>query len=89
MEKRKNCTVYILCQPGLPKWLLPIADKGSTMGIRPRIRRDRKGGRGKKAPINGKVSGVTSQRLSDARAVLAYSPELAQAVMHDGKPLQF
>ena len=24
--------------PGFPRWLLPIADIGSTMGIRPRIR---------------------------------------------------
>ena len=48
--------------------------------------RGRKGGRGKKAAINGEVSSVPHQRLSDARAVLAYSPELAQAVMQDGSP---
>ena len=50
--------------------------------------RGQKGGRGKKASINGQVSGVSRQRLSDARAVLAYSRELAQAVMRAGKPLQ-
>ncbi len=50
--------------------------------------RGKKGGRGKKAPTNGEVSGVNSQRLADARTVLAYSPELAEAVMRHGKPLQ-
>jgi hypothetical protein len=25
-------------EPGFPGWLLPIADSGSTMGIRPQIR---------------------------------------------------
>ena len=44
-----------------------------------------KGGRGKKGAISGKFSGVAHQRLSDARAVLAYSPELAEAVMRHGK----
>ncbi len=41
--------------------------------------RGKKGGRGKKAAINGEVSGVPRQRLSDARAVLAYSREVATA----------
>ena len=35
-----------------------------------------KGGRGKKAPTSGEVP---SQRIADARAVLAYSLELAEA----------
>ncbi len=43
---------------------------------------------GKKATINGEVSGVAHQRVSDARAVLTYSRELAEAVMLGGKPLQ-
>ncbi len=46
--------------------------------------RGKKGGRGKKAPINGEVS---SQRLADARAVLTYSREHAEAVIREGKPL--
>jgi len=31
---------------------------------------------------------ISHQRLSDARAVLKYAPELAQAVMQGEKPLQ-
>ena len=41
----------------------------------------------KQMPINGE-HGISSQRVADARAVLNYSPDLAKAVMHDGKPLQ-
>ena len=47
--------------------------------------RGKKGGRGKKATINGEVSGVAQQRVADARAVLSYSHELAQAVMRGDK----
>jgi hypothetical protein len=42
-----------------------------------------KGGRGKKALT---IKGFTSGFLSQARAVLVYSPELAREV-RDGKPL--
>ena len=35
---------------------------------------------------SGEFSGVAHQRVSEARAVLAYSPELTEAVMQDGKP---
>ena len=49
--------------------------------------RGKKGGRGK-VSANGQLSSITRQRLSDARAVLSYSRELAQAVMRAGKPLQ-
>ena len=45
--------------------------------------RGKKGGRGKKAPTSGEVS---SQRIADARAVLAYSLELAEAVMRHPDP---
>ncbi len=41
--------------------------------------RGKKGGRGKKAAGTGELSGVAHQRVSDARAVLAYSPEPAEA----------
>ena len=41
----------------------------------------------KQNAINGD-HGVVHQRVADARAVLAYSLELAEAVMRDGKPLQ-
>ncbi len=37
---------------------------------------------------NGQLSSIPRQRVADARAVLTYSPELAQAVMHDEKPLR-
>ena len=50
--------------------------------------RSKKGGRGKKATTSGGVSAAPQQRIADARAVLAYSPELADAVMRQGKPLQ-
>ena len=43
--------------------------------------RGKKGGRGKKASINGQLSSIPRQRIHDARAVLAYSLELAEAVM--------
>jgi hypothetical protein len=45
-------------------------------------------GRGKKGTTSGEFSGVAQQRLSDARAVLAYSPKLAEAVMSGDKPLK-
>ncbi len=41
--------------------------------------RGKKGGRGKKAPINGGVPGVSSQRIADAHAVVAYSREVVTA----------
>ncbi len=41
----------------------------------------------KQKPINGD-HGVASQRIADARAVLKYSRELAEAVMRGEKPLQ-
>ncbi len=44
----------------------------------------KKGGRGKKGAING---GLSHQRLADARAVFAYSKEIAKAVMIGEKPL--
>ena len=44
-----------------------------------------KGGRGKTLPV---LEGFSKQRISDARAVLSYSRELAEAVMRDGKPLK-
>jgi len=47
-----------------------------------------KRGRGNKSAINGDFTGAPQQRIADARAVLNYSPELAQAVMHGEKPLQ-
>ena len=47
--------------------------------------RGKKGGRGKKAPTNGEVSGINSQRLADARAVLAYSREISEAVLRCGE----
>ena len=43
-----------------------------------------KGGRGKTSTETLSFR----QRITDARAVLAYSPELAEAVMRHGKPLQ-
>ncbi len=46
-----------------------------------------KGGRGKKGTKSGTVSSVAIQRITDARVVLRYSPELAQAVMRGEKPL--
>lgn len=42
-----------------------------------------KGGRGKKLAGNGEFSGVSHQRVADARAVLSYSRELAEVVMWD------
>jgi hypothetical protein len=54
----------------------------------PASERGQKGGRGRKAPTSGEVSGVTSQRLADARAVLRYSRELAEAVVRGDKPLK-
>jgi hypothetical protein len=47
-----------------------------------------KGGRGKKLSASGQLSAVPRQRLSDARAVLAYSRELAEAVMRGDKTLK-
>ncbi len=47
-----------------------------------------KRGRGNKRTINGEFSEISQQRLSDARAVLKHSHELAEAVMHGEKPLQ-
>ncbi len=47
-----------------------------------------KGGRGKKGAINGEFSGVSHQRVADARVVLAHSSELAQAVMSGDTPLE-
>jgi len=44
------------------------------------------GGRGKKNRPD--MVGLARQRIGDARAVLNYSPELAQAVMQGEKPLQ-
>ena len=41
----------------------------------------------KQNTINGD-HGAPQQRIADARAVLKYSPELAQAVMYGEKPLQ-
>ena len=38
----------------------------------------------KQKPINGD-HGVASQRIADARTILSYSRELAEAVMRDGK----
>ena len=46
-----------------------------------------KRGRGNKSTTNGEF-GVVQQRVSDARAVLKFSRELADAVMHGEKPLQ-
>ena len=46
-----------------------------------------KGGRGKKGATCGEFSGVSHQRVADARVVLRYCPELAQAVMRGEKPL--
>ena len=43
--------------------------------------------RGKKGSRNGNLSEAPSNRVAEARAVLAYSPELAQAVMRGEKPL--
>ena len=50
--------------------------------------RGKKGGRGKKAATSGGVLVIPHQRLADARTVLAYSPELAQAVMRGERPLR-
>ncbi len=47
-----------------------------------------KGGRGKKGATSGAFSVVPHQRIADARAVLSYSRELAEAVMQAEKPLQ-
>jgi ParB-like chromosome segregation protein Spo0J len=47
-----------------------------------------KGGRGKKGATSGGFSGVAHQRIADARAVLAYSRKLAEAVMSGDKPLK-
>ncbi len=41
--------------------------------------------RGKKGAISG--SFVSHQRIVDVRAVLAYSPEVAEAVMRGEKPM--
>ncbi len=42
IEKHGRPVVVVMAveeyEPGFPRWLLPIADNGSTMGIRPRIR---------------------------------------------------
>ena len=46
-----------------------------------------KRGRGNKRTDTGEFSGVSQQRVSDARAVLAHSSELAQAVMRGEKML--
>lgn len=58
------------------------------MGYAMRQPEPEKGGRGKKLPGNGEFSGVPSQRVSEARAVLSYSRELAEAVVRGEKPLQ-
>ena len=47
-----------------------------------------KRGRGNKSAINGDFTGAPHQRIADARAVLKYAPDLAQAVMQGEKPLQ-
>ena len=47
-----------------------------------------KGGRGKKGAVSGEFSGVPHQRVSEARDVIAYSREIAEAVMRGETPLQ-
>ena len=56
-----------------------------AMGYAMRHPKPEKGGRGKKLAGNGEFSGVPHQRVSEARAVLAYSLELAEAVMHGSR----
>ena len=43
----------------------------------------KKGGRGEKAPTSGEVS---SQRIADARAVLAYYPEILNSMLTINPP---
>ena len=52
-----------------------------AMGYAMRHPKPEKRGRGNKSPVSGEFSGVPTQRVSEARAVLAYSRELAEAVM--------
>jgi ParB/RepB/Spo0J family partition protein len=49
------------------------------------VRPPQKGGRSKTVP---EMEGFSKQRIADARAVLAYSREIAEAVMRGDKPLQ-
>ena len=48
------------------------------------VERGKKGGRGRKAIRSDGLSGVLQPRISEARAVLAHSRELADAVMEKG-----
>ena len=51
------------------------------MGFAMRHPKPSKGGRGKKLATSGEFSGVSHQRVSDARAILEYSREIAEAVI--------
>ena len=54
-----------------------------AMGYAMRHPEPEKGGRGKKKlPVSGEFSGVPTQRVSEARTVLAYSRGVAEQVVH-------
>ena len=65
---------------------VPVCQR--AMGYARRHPEPGKGGRGKKGAASGEFSGVSHQRVSEAREVLQYSREITERRQHDhrGKP---